>query len=142
MAGWQDADAIRELDEDECWRRLATQRIGRLAADVGGRVDIYPITIGVVGQTVVFRTTQGTKLVELAIDPEVVLETDGITLDNEAWSVIVRGEADMLERDADIATAESSGLVALQGGDKDIWVRITPTEITGRAFPVQAAARR
>lgn len=55
------------LTDDECWELLRTATVGRLAVDVGGRPDIYPINFVIDDGTIVFRTGAGTKLAAAAL---------------------------------------------------------------------------
>ena len=50
------------LEADECWRLLRDADVGRLAVSIGDHVDIFPINHVVDGETVVFKTLDGTKL--------------------------------------------------------------------------------
>ena len=126
-------DPILELSEDQCWQLLEGTQHGRLVAVVGSRPDIFPINIAAQDRTLVFRTAPGTKLAEVAVNENVLFEADGI-LSDQAWSVVVRGTAQMLERDAEIARAERLNLKPWVPTPKDNYVRITPTEISGRHF--------
>ena len=49
-------DAMIELDERDCWEMLGHASVGRLAVDVGGEPDIFPINFVVDDRTIVFRT--------------------------------------------------------------------------------------
>lgn len=119
------------LTTDECWEFLATQEIGRLATAVGGHPEIFPLNFTVADHHVYFRTKPGTKLAEVAVNSHVALEADRWD-ETVALSVVVRGTARILERDAEVAAAEATGLVSYVEDGKDVWVRISPTEITGR----------
>jgi nitroimidazol reductase NimA-like FMN-containing flavoprotein (pyridoxamine 5'-phosphate oxidase superfamily) len=119
------------LSEDECWELLSRQRIGRLATAVGGEPEIFPLNYAVADRRAYIRTSPGTKLAELAVNARVALETDVVS-DDRAESVVLKGTAEILESDADLLGAEATGLVPYAGSDKDVWVRITPTEVSGR----------
>lgn len=91
--------------------------------------------------SIVFRTAPGTKLLELTINRRVVFEVDGIDGD-EAFSVVVKGEADQFDRPADVAIAEQFGITPWAPGRKDRWVRITARDIQGRAFTLPPGTDR
>lgn len=126
-------EPILVLDEEQIWSLLEGTQHGRLVTVVNGRADIFPINFAVQDRTLVFRTAPGTKLAEVAVAEQVLLEADGI-LSDQAWSVIVRGDAHRLETSAELASAESLGLVSWVPTYKDHYVRITPTELSGRHF--------
>ena len=52
----------------------------------------------------------------------------------EGWSVIVRGRAKVLRTDAEIEKAERAQLIPWTAMLKIHYVRLTPSEITGRQF--------
>ena len=58
---------IFALNEDECWNLLARCQLGRLAVDVDGEPDIFPVNYVVDGPRVLFRTAPGSKLAQLSL---------------------------------------------------------------------------
>jgi nitroimidazol reductase NimA-like FMN-containing flavoprotein (pyridoxamine 5'-phosphate oxidase superfamily) len=126
-------DPVVRLSEDECWQRLEGPEIGRLVTHVGEVIDIFPINYVVDGRSLVFRTAEGSKLVELTVNDEVIFEVDDHT-DADAWSVIVRGTAQALETLAEREAADRLGLNPWVPTLKYNYVRITPTTLSGRAF--------
>jgi uncharacterized protein len=122
-----------ELSAEESWQLLSRAKFGRLAMAVGGEIDIYPIDFAVDGLDVVFRTAEGTKLVEVVLSNTVSLETDERDLERGvAWSVLVKGTARLLESFSEIEAAEGLDINPWTGTPKDRFVRITDTRITGR----------
>lgn len=126
---------ITELTTDQSWHLLRNTAIGRIAATAAGLVDIFPINYAVAEaeRVLYFRTAPGTKLLELAINDRVALEIDGHD-EHEAWSVVVKGRAERVERQSEMDAAEMLGLEPWIPTLKYRWVRINPTEITGRRF--------
>ena len=53
---------IEILENAECWDLLREHQVGRLAVDIAGRPDIFPINYLVHGGGILFRTAPGTKL--------------------------------------------------------------------------------
>ena len=124
---------VQHLDEDDCWDLLISSSFGRLALSVSGEPDIYPVNFVASDKRLVFRTAEGTKLLELTVNNRVAFETDGVGRD-EAWSVVVRGEARVLEKQAEIEAADQLPLRPLIPTLKYIYVEITPKTVTGRRF--------
>lgn len=124
---------IIEIDPAECWQLLRDNSLGRIAVTAAGTVDIFPINYAVDGETIVFRTAPGTKLLELAINDRVAFEIDEHD-DREAWSIVVKGVAERMERQSEMDAAESLGLSPWIPTLKYRWVRIHPSEVTGRRF--------
>lgn len=121
------------LSEDESWALLEGATFGRLAVSVANQPEIFPINFYADGRSILFRTAEGTKLLELTINSAVAFESDSHT-DAQAWSVIVKGHAAPLERQEEIFAAEQLPLTPWIPTLKYIYVRITPTEVTGRRF--------
>lgn len=124
---------VSVLGEDESWRLLASVALGRLVTTIGTRIEIFPVNFVVQRRTVLFRTAEGTKLISSILSDRVVFEADDHNLMN-GWSVIVRGTAEMLETPGDIAAAERAQLLPWTATVKRRFVRITPSEISGRYF--------
>jgi nitroimidazol reductase NimA-like FMN-containing flavoprotein (pyridoxamine 5'-phosphate oxidase superfamily) len=127
---------VRELTEQECWGLLSQHEVGRLATTAGGVIDIFPITYVVDHETLVFRTGPGSKLVELTINDQVALEIDYYD-ESSGYSVVVHGRAEQLDHMGDIDQAATLPLASLFPTERPRFVRITPTQITGRRFTRQ-----
>jgi uncharacterized protein len=134
-------DSITVLEEDECWRLLRAAPVGRLAADVAGEPEIFPVNFVVDGRDLVFRTAEGTKLAAITVASRVAFEVDGYAPDaGEAWSVVVKGQAERLDHFPEIYAAEDLPLFPWHAGPKQWFVRIHATRVTGRKFSVTAQA--
>ena len=125
------------LDEETSWNLLEAADIARLAVAVGDDVEIFPVNVVVDGRTLVFRTGEGTKLAAVTIARRVAVEADGYDGGvGEAWSVVVKGEAERVEKFRDIDRVENLLLRPWTDHPKQWFVRIRPDEVTGRRFPV------
>jgi nitroimidazol reductase NimA-like FMN-containing flavoprotein (pyridoxamine 5'-phosphate oxidase superfamily) len=130
---WEGEGLVVVLSEDENWRLLRRTSLARLALSAAGEVDIFPVNYYADGETLLMRTAPGTKLLELTVNSRVAVEIDGFT-DDEAWSVVVKGTARRLERQAEIDEADEAPLVPWIPTLKYIYVRITPATLSGRRF--------
>ncbi|ANG84039.1 pyridoxamine 5'-phosphate oxidase family protein [Microbacterium aurantiacum] len=124
---------VTVLDDEACWQRLRTEELGRLVTRVGEVLDIFPVNYVVDGESILFRTAQGSKLFELTVNDEVLFEVDHHT-DEHAWSVVVRGHARALDDSASVERADGMGLKPWIPTLKYTYVRVEPTVVTGRAF--------
>ncbi len=125
------------LDAAACWALLQDADVGRLAVDNGGRPDIFPINYVVDDESIVFRTGPGTKLAASALLHHVAFEIDGYEPQNRvAWSVVVKGRANQIERMQDVYAADDLPLFPWIASDKPDFVRISADELTGRRFHV------
>jgi nitroimidazol reductase NimA-like FMN-containing flavoprotein (pyridoxamine 5'-phosphate oxidase superfamily) len=134
-----DHETVTELPLDECWELLRAHFMGRLAFHLAEQVHIAPINFVVDGQTLLFRTAEGNKLLGVVMNEDVVFEIDGEN-GHTAWSVIVRGTARLLDERA-AHRADDLPLRPWTGAHKYNVVEITPTAITGRRFVLDRHAR-
>ena len=99
-----ETNPITELTEEECWDFLRAQEFGRLAFHLLDEVHIVPLNYALdADQRVIFRTSEGSKLLGLTINDDVAFEIDEFSEDS-ARSVVVRGRAHQLEGRAKDAT--------------------------------------
>jgi nitroimidazol reductase NimA-like FMN-containing flavoprotein (pyridoxamine 5'-phosphate oxidase superfamily) len=126
-------DPVVALTDEECWERLRTQELGRLVTHVGDVLDIFPVNYVVDGESVLFRTAQGSKLFELTVNDEVLFEVDDYT-DAAAWSVIIRGHARALDTSEEVERADGLGLAPWIPTLKYTYVRVEAASLSGRAF--------
>jgi nitroimidazol reductase NimA-like FMN-containing flavoprotein (pyridoxamine 5'-phosphate oxidase superfamily) len=127
------SEQIAILSVSECWDLLENVALGRLVTTVGGQAHIFPVNFVVQGRSVLFRTAEGTKLVSVAINNQVLFEADDHN-DAEGWSVIINGTTRTLRTVEEIEDAERTQLRPWVAGCKTHYVRVVPTSITGRRF--------
>ena len=126
-------EPVTILSEDESWGRLGGVALGRLVTTFAGEPEIFPVNYAVQNRTVLFRTSEGTKLFSAIASNTVIFEADDHDV-AEGWSVIVRGRAKVLRTAAEIEQAERAQLMPWTAIRKVHYVRVTPSEITGRHF--------
>src|SRR6478609_1708219 len=131
--GRTDEEVVAVLGEDECWNLLTRHELGRLGVTLDGEPDIFPVNYVIDGPRVLFRTAPGSKLAELSQHPRVAFEVDEYD-DTYASSVIVKGVAERLELQREIDEADALALRPWIPTLKYRWVRIVPTQISGRWF--------
>jgi len=126
-------EPITTLSANESWNLLASVALGRLVTSAEGQPEIFPVNFVVQRHTVLFRTAVGTKLVSAVINNRVLFEADEHNV-AEGWSVIVKGTARTLHTDDEIEEAERAHLLPWTATVKTHYVRVIPSEITGRRF--------
>ena len=126
-------EAITVLDEDQCWNLLTESVMGRLALSVDGEPEIFPINAYAREGKILFRTGEGTKLSEIAVNGRVAFETDGFT-SKIGWSVVAKGTARILTGTNEIQQADQLPLKPWVPTLKMNYVEIDVTEISGRRF--------
>jgi uncharacterized protein len=128
---------VEQLPEDACWALLRTTSVGRLAVWVDDHPDIFPLNYAVDHGTVVFRSAGGTKVSGALSDSPVALEADGYDPEtSEAWSVVIRGNAERIRTGQELIETIDLPLFPWQAGDKGQFIRIIPTATSGRRFPI------
>ena len=126
-----------ELSIDECWGLLGTEVLGRIAMIVDGHPEVFPVNFVLERRAIAFRTAGGTKLWGAMTAKPVAFEIDGYDAHEQtAWSVIARGEAELIESQDDKNAVDAKLLEPWQAGDKDFYVRVAPRVLTGRRFKV------
>ncbi len=131
-----DTDASgAELAEHECWARLRSLEVGRLAVVVDGRPDIFPVNYVVDHGSIVFRSAPGSKLAAIAEGSPVAFEADG-EADGLAFSVVLKGTAVEVDDRYEDSDPVDLPLYPWHGTHKPIFVRLAPDVVTGRCFEI------
>jgi uncharacterized protein len=124
-----------DIHPDDCSVLLAASTLGRLGAMVGGRPEVFSVNYVYDRESgcVVFPATVGTKLYAALSWPWVAFEIDEIEDDGSgAWSVMVVGRAEVITDAAEIVRLASARHVLWAAGRTMGWIRIVPSEVTGR----------
>ncbi|MFI6654837.1 helix-turn-helix domain-containing protein [Streptomyces sp. NPDC050523] len=122
-----------ELSVPECRALLGTRGVGRIAVPTASGPVVVPVNYSLVDGAIVFRTEPGSTPAQ-ASGCQVAFEVDRIDdAFSRGWSVLVRGHARTVTDPEEARTlAESARSAPWAGGQRDTWVRIDPTVITGR----------
>lgn len=130
---------IKELGVHDCWKYLRSASICRIAFTEEGAVENYPVNFVPGNGTLLIRTGEGTKLASLADRRAIAVEADGMNqYGTIAWSVILKGYAVVVSDEEETRDAMEAGLSPWQPGQKNVLLRITPLEISGRKFVIAA----
>lgn len=130
----RDRGGVGILDPHECRQLLGRIEVGRVAFLDAGEPAVLPVNYAYADGHIVFRTGTGAKLHAALHDAPVAFEIDGWdSARRTGWSVLVRGTA---EHVADADTLEALAALDLYPWaattPRDNWVRIRPSEMTGR----------
>ncbi|WP_433236358.1 helix-turn-helix domain-containing protein [Streptosporangium sp. CA-135522] len=150
---------LEKLEPDECLRLIAPGGVGRIAFNDLGGPAILPVNYVLHDGSVIFRTAFGGPLDDAlrtgtrGVDFKVAFEVDRIDdADRGGWSVLLRGGARLVPTDepanepTDESAGEPTGALSARertgadapdvkpwaGGERDLYIRISPVEITGR----------
>jgi len=128
-----DRTGLEAVDPAACLDLLRAQGVGRVAVVLGNRPFIFPVNYVVDGDTIVFRTSDGTKLEGLRSGFQAAFEIDGVDpLYHGGWSVLVSGRGREVVDGHEIEALRKLALLTWAPGDKGHWIRIRPDTITGR----------
>jgi len=135
-----DGSGARVLEDDECLRLLAGERIGRVALTRDALPVIVPVAFRLIGQDPVIRAGPGAVREAGRRRAVLCLEADGCATDwSSGWSVVVTGRAELLTEPHVLASVRRLALLDwrrnLDGDDHDdLYVRIRTELISGRRF--------
>lgn len=129
--------AMELLNVSQCWAFVRSAEVARVAVCSDGQPEIFPINYVVDRGSVVFRSAPGTKLAALANDQRVAFEVDGFDPEaGQAWSVVIKGDGTKIVHPPAVLEAAELPLFPWQAAPKPVFVRIEPTEVSGRQFRV------
>ena len=139
------APALADHSRDECRRRLGAGKIGLLVVltGLGNTPVIRPVNyvFDEASQSVVFRCTEGTKLVTLLRASRAWFEVDEIDPANRTgWSVLIAGVTEPVTDRHEIRRLERLGLESWIAGPESRWVRIRARVVSGRRVAASVAA--
>ncbi|HEY2079501.1 MAG TPA: pyridoxamine 5'-phosphate oxidase family protein [Streptosporangiaceae bacterium] len=107
--------------------------IGRVGIASAEGVIILPVNYAVKGQAIIYRTAPDT-LLALHVNTQVSFEVDQCdeTL-HEGWSVLVQGHAHEVTDEHQVKQiGDVTHLKPWAPGARDVYVRLAPTQISGR----------
>ncbi|MEU1283468.1 pyridoxamine 5'-phosphate oxidase family protein [Kitasatospora sp. NPDC005856] len=123
-----------ELDPAACWARLGAGGVGRvLLTAPQGRLVALPVNYRVLDAAVLYRTVADGTLAR-ADGGEVAFEVDRLDeVFATGWSVLVNGITSTVSDEEAVQRFERlADPLPWAGGERDTWMRIEPTGITGR----------
>jgi nitroimidazol reductase NimA-like FMN-containing flavoprotein (pyridoxamine 5'-phosphate oxidase superfamily) len=125
--------ALRTLSPAECFDLLEPGGIGRVGFMSVDGIMMLPVNFAVTGQTVIFRTAPDTLLAVYG-NARVSFEVDRLDEAlHKGWSVLLHGHAHKVTDEREVKRLERSTHVQpWAAGARDLYVRITPTRISGR----------
>lgn len=124
---------LTTLGRDACLALLSDHGVGRVAVTTDAGPEILPVNYAVVDETVVFKTAPGAAP-SSTVGHEVAFEVDRIDEAlSEGWSVLVLGPAAQVTDTDDVSRLQAQAHSSpWAGGDRGMWVRISPVRIAGR----------
>ncbi|MCA2229266.1 pyridoxamine 5'-phosphate oxidase family protein [Nonomuraea sp. NEAU-L178] len=132
------APTLESLDRDECLKLIEPGGIGRVAFNGSNGPTVLPVNYKVRHGSIVFRTATGgpmdqdLRTGQEGVEIKIGFEVDRIDeAQREGWSVLIQGPAHHVSPD-ELSEVTDAGVTPWAGGERDLYVRITPHQITGR----------
>lgn len=124
---------LETLSREECLALLGSGGVGR-AVFAGSRGPVaLPVNFRMLDERVVFRTNGGSIAAAVRESGTMNVEVDHLDEElGEGWSVLVSGAAEVVDDPQELHQVVEQGVVPWAGGDRDLVVRLTPEEVTGR----------
>src|SRR6516164_9087619 len=125
--------ALQALTPAECFDLLEPGGVGRVGFAAADGIMMLPVNFAVTRKTIVFRTAPDTLLAVYA-DGRVSFQADQLDeVRHAGWSVLVHGHAHKVTDEREVKYLEDrTRLEPWAAGPRDVYVRITPTRISGR----------
>ena len=130
---------VEVLGEDESLRLIERAEVGRIGFTGRYGPEVLPVNYKVVDGTIVFRTeAEGALGQDLrtgirGAEYKVAFEVDEVdAATRTGWSVMVQGAVHHVEDEAERAELTKVGIESWMSGERSLFMRITPTLISGR----------
>jgi nitroimidazol reductase NimA-like FMN-containing flavoprotein (pyridoxamine 5'-phosphate oxidase superfamily) len=130
---------LEELTNDECMRLIEQAEVGRIGFTGRYGPVVLPVNYKVVDGAIVFRTEEyGTVAEDLRTgipnaEYRVAFEVDDMDpATRTGWSVMLQGAAHHVDDESERASLLAVGVEPWAGGDRTLFMRITPARVTGR----------
>lgn len=137
-ACWGSVGELERLSQDECHQLLAPRGLGRIAFTAASGLMVLPVNYAVAGGTIVIRVGSG-SLIAGHCDGSVSFEADHFDLElGQGWSVLVHGDAHRVLQPDELRHLRAHyDLRPWPSGEHDLFIRIVPTQLTGRRIRSQ-----
>jgi len=130
--------SLRDLTEAECRALIAPGGVGRFLFVQPGRGPVaIPVNFTMDGTDVIFRISSDSEITEGVHQQPVSFDVDHLDEAlSEGWSVLLTGVASIISDDGGLSRVHALVLEPWAGGDRNLYVRLSPAEVTGRRIRV------
>jgi transcriptional regulator with XRE-family HTH domain len=129
---------LHDLSEAECLALIAPGGVGRFLFVQAGRGPVaFPVNFKMDSGEVVFRVDSDSVSTEGVHQQPVSFDVDQLDEAlSEGWSVLLTGTAKVISGSRELSQAQALDIRPWAGGDRDLYIRLSPTQITGRRIRV------
>ncbi|MGW0227157.1 pyridoxamine 5'-phosphate oxidase family protein [Actinopolymorpha singaporensis] len=137
-----DSKGLEVLPPTECLRLLGQAPIGRIVFTEQALPAVQPVHYALDGDSVVIRTTVGSKLAAAARNSIVAFEVDQIDAGHQVgWSVTVVGHAEMVTEAKEIDRLAGLPLQSWSPSEPTHFIRVRMEMVRGRRLVPPTAAQ-
>jgi Pyridoxamine 5'-phosphate oxidase len=121
------------LDPAECRLLLEERGVGRIGGALHGHPVIFPVNYVVLDDAIVCRARRGGDLERATCNVLVAFEIDRAdNIYHEGWSVLAVGRSSHMTDPSELAQFQGLHLLPWAGEERDLFVRISLDEVSGR----------
>ncbi|GII82191.1 hypothetical protein Ssi03_01810 [Sphaerisporangium siamense] len=128
-----------EISAEECLTLISPGGVGRVGFGTPSGPLILPVNYTVHQGSVLFRTAFGGPMDQQldtglrGVEFKVAFEVDHIDpASREGWSVLIQGAAHRISSEEELTAAKAAAVEPWAGGERRLYIRVTPVQITGR----------
>lgn len=123
----------------DAWHLLTAADVARVAWLSPEGVSIVPVNCVAADGALWFRTTPQSAIAQGAAGTEVAVEADYLDpVSRTGWSVVLRAVVQLV--DPELAPESVSQLCIWPEGQRNVYVRLEPTEVSGRRLVSRPSA--
>ena len=124
---------LEHLSRDECLRLVGQVAVGRIVYTRQALPAVELVNFAVDDGDIIIRTDSGGKLAAATRGAVVAFEADSVdTAAHTGWSVTIVGYSHAVTDGDEVRHLEQVGLVPWAPGERDHFIRISPTFVNGR----------
>ncbi|KAB8189202.1 pyridoxamine 5'-phosphate oxidase family protein [Nonomuraea phyllanthi] len=128
-----DSSGLQVLSREECLRLMASVPIGRIVFTDRALPAVQPVNFCLDGESIVIRTTIGSKLAAATRRAVVAFEVDEFAPELRAgWSVTAVGRARAVEDAGEMARLAALPLLPWAPGSRDHYIVVEAEQVSGR----------
>jgi hypothetical protein len=133
--------ALEHLSRGECMRLVGSVPVGRIVYTRKALPAVELVNFALADGDIVIRTDSGGKLAAATRGAVVAFEADSVdTAARTGWSVTVVGYSRAVTDSQEIRRLERTGLEPWAPGNRDHFIRISPTIVNGRRLAARSLA--
>ena len=128
---------LEYLSREECLGLVGQVPLGRIVYTRQALPAVELVNFALADGDIVIRTDAGGKLAAATRGAVVAFEADSLDAAHAGWSVTIVGQARAVTDREEIRRLEQTGLEPWAPGNRDHFIRISPSIVSGRRIGAQ-----